>query len=381
MIRPEILSQSWPIKPLGDAVEFLDHLRRPITARDRKAGIYPYYGANGQQDSVADYLFDEPLILLAEDGGYFGDQERTIAYRVEGKCWVNNHAHVLRPKQGVDIGFLCRQLEHYDVTPFINGATREKLTKSSALKIPVTLPPLAEQKRIAAILDKADAIRRKRQQSIKLADDFLRATFLDMFGDPVTNPKGWKVKIIDSLVEDIKTWNPATKPDSQFWYIDISAIDQETKIIKTAKQIYGKDAPSRARQLIKAGDILVSTVRPNLNAVAFVEDIFEGGTASTGFCVLRPRKDSITSQYLFALVRSKTFINSMIQQATGASYPAVNCSIVRSWTAPIPPLELQKQYNTQVERTLSLRKKEDVNLSYVDGLFNSLTQRAFRGEL
>ena len=132
MIRPETLSLSWPKKPLGEVAEFLDHLRRPITARDRKSGPYPYYGANGQQDSVADYIFDEPLILMAEDGGYFGDPERTIAYRVEGKCWVNNHAHVLRPKAGVDIGFLRRQLEKYDVTRFIKGATRQKLNKSNA---------------------------------------------------------------------------------------------------------------------------------------------------------------------------------------------------------------------------------------------------------
>ena len=182
MIRPDQLCSSWTIKPLGDVVEFLDHLRKPITAKDRKAGPYPYYGANGQQDSVAGYIFDEPLILMAEDGGYFDDPSRPIAYRVEGKCWVNNHAHVLRPNPGVDIDFLCRQLEHYDVTQFVNGATRQKLNKSIALEIPITLPSYKEQKRIAVILDKADAIRRKRQQAIKLADDFLRATFLDMFG-------------------------------------------------------------------------------------------------------------------------------------------------------------------------------------------------------
>ena len=183
MIRPENLSVKWPQKPLEDVADFLDHLRRPITARDRKTGPYPYYGANGQQDSVAEYIFDEPLILLAEDGGYFSDPDRTIAYQVEGKCWVNNHAHVLRPKEGVDIRFLCRQLEKYDVTKFINGATRQKLNKRNALKISIALPPLAEQKRIAAILDNADAIRRKRQAAIKLADDFIRALFLDMYAD------------------------------------------------------------------------------------------------------------------------------------------------------------------------------------------------------
>lgn len=252
---------------------------------------------------------------------------------------------------------------------------------SSFKELEIPLPPLTEQKRIAAILGKADAIRRKRQAAIKLTDDFLLATFLDMFGDPLTNPKGWEMKRIDSLVDNITTWNPATKPNSQFWYIDISAIGQETKAINTAKKICGKEAPSRARQLIRAGDILVSTVRPNLNAVALVENVFEGGTASTGFCVLRPKLDAITSQYLFAIVRSKSFVNSMVQQATGASYPAVNNTIVRSWVAPVPPLKLQKQYTDHVEAMLFIRRKEDETLCYAGSFFNSLTLRAFRGEL
>jgi len=99
----------------------------------------------------------------------------------------------LRPKDGVDINYLCRHLENYDVTKFINGTTRQKLTKSSASNILISLPPLPEQKRIAAILDNADGIRKKREEALQLADSFLRATFLEMFGDPVTNPKGWEV--------------------------------------------------------------------------------------------------------------------------------------------------------------------------------------------
>lgn len=79
---------------LGDVCEILDSKRVPITAHERKNGSYPYYGANGIQDYVADYIFDDELVLLAEDGGNFGSKEKPIAYRVSGKCWVNNHAHV-----------------------------------------------------------------------------------------------------------------------------------------------------------------------------------------------------------------------------------------------------------------------------------------------
>lgn len=108
MIARHLLGDAYPIKKLENVVEFLDFKRRAVTESDRKPGPYPYYGANGQQGLINDFLFDEPLILLAEDGGHFDSPDRGVAYRINGKTWVNNHAHVLRPTDEVDIGFLCR---------------------------------------------------------------------------------------------------------------------------------------------------------------------------------------------------------------------------------------------------------------------------------
>jgi type I restriction enzyme S subunit len=125
---------------LGEVVDFLDSQRKPITDKDRVPGPYPYYGANGKQDSVAEFIVDEPLVLLAKDGGHFGNLDRTIAYQVDGKFWVNNHAHVLRPTTRIDIRYLCRHLERYDVMPFVTGTTRGKLTKGAASRIPILLP-------------------------------------------------------------------------------------------------------------------------------------------------------------------------------------------------------------------------------------------------
>ena len=144
MITKEVIGGAFPVKELGEIVEFLDSRRRPITSADRVPGPYPYYGANGQQDSVADYIFDEPLILLAEDGGLFDQPDRGIAYAIEGRTWVNNHAHVLRPRDGVQLRYLLRVLENYDVNPWITGSTRAKLTKSGASKIRVPVPPLTD---------------------------------------------------------------------------------------------------------------------------------------------------------------------------------------------------------------------------------------------
>jgi type I restriction enzyme, S subunit len=192
---------AYPIKRLGEVVEFLDSMRRPVTESERRTGPYPYYGANGQQGTIDDYIFDEPLVLLAEDGGHFETPERGIAYRISGRTWVNNHAHVLRTNGTVDLGFLCRVLENYDVTPFVTGTTRGKLTKAAASEIAIPVPPLAEQRRIAEVLDRAEALRAKRRAAIAQLDTLTQAIFLDLFGDPATNSKGWKIRAFSDVCE------------------------------------------------------------------------------------------------------------------------------------------------------------------------------------
>lgn len=199
MISRNSIGGAYPTKRLGDIVEFLDSMRRPVTESDRRLGPYPYYGANGQQGTIDDFIFDEPLVLLAEDGGHFGAPHRGIAYRISGKAWVNNHAHVLRPKAGMDLAFLCRVLENYDVTPFVTGTTRGKLTQAGASEIVVPVPLLPEQRRIAEVLDRAEALRAKRRSALAQLDTLTQAIFLNLFGDPVVNPRGWPLKKLGAV--------------------------------------------------------------------------------------------------------------------------------------------------------------------------------------
>lgn len=176
---------------LEEVCEILDSKRIPITAKDRKKGPYPYYGANGIQDYVADYIFDDELVLLAEDGGNFGSKERPIAYRVSGKCWVNNHAHVLKAKENVDVDYLCYSIMFYDVSNLVNGATRQKLTQAEMRKMVISLPPLPEQRRIAAVLDKVSELIALRKRQLDLLDEMVKARFVEMFGDLIVNNLNW----------------------------------------------------------------------------------------------------------------------------------------------------------------------------------------------
>ncbi len=133
----------------------LDSQRIPITAKDRVPGPYPYYGANGVQDYVADYIFDDELILLAEDGGHF-DEIGRIAYMISGKCWVNNHAHILKPKSGLNIYYLLHSLNMIDLSMEVNGTTRQKLTQTAMRRIKLPLPPVELQNQFADFVQQVD---------------------------------------------------------------------------------------------------------------------------------------------------------------------------------------------------------------------------------
>lgn len=146
---------SWESKSLGDVCEILDSRRRPVTKKDRRVGEYPYYGATGIVDYVDEFIFDEPLVLVGEDGAKWASGEQT-AFLVSGRCWVNNHAHVLRPiRTRLLDEWLVYYLVHEDLSPFVSGLTVPKLNQGNLRDIPIPLPPLLEQRRIVAILDEA----------------------------------------------------------------------------------------------------------------------------------------------------------------------------------------------------------------------------------
>jgi len=178
---------------------------------------------------------------------------------------------------------------------------------------------------------------------------------------------------IGELVASVETWTPERDaPDEPFTYIDLSAVDQDSKQIVGDRQVLGSDAPSRARQLVAAGDVLVSTVRPNLNGVARVSPEMDEATASTGFCVLRPRPGKLDGAYLFHWVRSPRFVAEMVRRATGASYPAVSDRIVFESRLPLPPLPEQRRIAEVLDRAEALRAKRRAALAQLDTLTQSI---------
>lgn len=154
-------SGKWVEKPLQDITICLDNLRIPLNEEQRvkMKGDYPYCGANGVLDYVNNFVIDDDIILIAEDGGYFDEYEtRPIAYRMAGKCWVNNHAHILKALNGTDQAFVYYSLVHKNILSFLASGTRAKLNKSELYKITINIPHSQdEQSSISAILSDMDA--------------------------------------------------------------------------------------------------------------------------------------------------------------------------------------------------------------------------------
>ncbi|MEJ5359223.1 MAG: restriction endonuclease subunit S [Desulfobacterales bacterium] len=271
--------------------------------------------------------------------------------------------------------FVASLLQH------VRGANYPAVTDRNVLDVRIPWPPLSEQQRIVEILDQADALRKKRAEADAKAARILPALFYKMFGDPATNPKGWPVKPIGEQIEDIERRDPSAQPGELFTYIDIAGVNGQIGVITDAKTLMGAEAPSRARQIVRVNDVIISTVRPYLRATALVPMQYDNQICSTGFCVLRA-KAGIGFGFLYALSRLQWFTDQLNARARGASYPAVTDADVFNLRVPQPnDLDIHKSFDKRVLDVLLQQEKRREVADKIDNLFETLLHRAFTGDL
>jgi len=191
------------------------------------------------------------------------------------------------------------------------------------------------------------------------------------------------VRLGEICQDNLETRDPARESNSPFVYVDISSVDAQSKQIVDSKQLLGKDAPSRARKVIKANDIIVATTRPNLNAVAIVPENFNNQICSTGFCVLRPSVD-LNASYLFFFVQTGEFVESLSNLVKGALYPAVTDNQVKSQLIPLPPLAEQERIsrilNEQMAAAAKARTAAEARLEAARALPEAYLRKFFENE-
>jgi len=211
------LPDGWEWKPIEELCKILDRLRKPISQKNRINGEYPYYGATGIVDYVDDYIFDEKLLLIGEDGAKWGANENT-AFIADGKYWVNNHAHIMRPNREKILDMiLVYYLNTTNLMDYITGATVKKLNQQKLKSINIPLPPLSEQKRIVSKLDKLFEKINKgvalHQKNMDEADLFMGSVLNDVFGEL---EEKYELKILGNLTKTTSGGTPK-RNNKSYW--------------------------------------------------------------------------------------------------------------------------------------------------------------------
>lgn len=327
---------------LEDCCEILDSMRVPITAADRQGGPYPYYGANGIQDHVAEYIFDDELVLLAEDGGNFGSKTRPIAYRVSGKCWVNNHAHVLKPKEGLDVDFLCYSLMFYNTDGLVNGATRQKLTQATMRKMLIPKLEITEQRAIVELINRVVGIKEKREAELAKLDELIKARFIEMFGDVNINDKKWDCEPLGDLCSIVRGSSP--RPIEQFLGGDVpwikigDATDGDNIYLNSTKEHIIQEGVKKSR-LVKSGSLIFANCGVSLG---FARIITFDGCIHDGWLAMEDIDERLDKIFLLQALNQMTEHFRAI--APAGTQPNLNTTIMKAYKQVIPPLELQKEF-------------------------------------
>ncbi|MGR5419942.1 restriction endonuclease subunit S [Vibrio sp. PNB22_4_1] len=261
----------------------------------------------------------------------------------------------------------------------MSGAAGQKRVGTDFLKnLEIPLPPLDEQKRIAAILDKADAIRQKRKQAIALADEFLRSVFLDMFGDPVTNPKRWEVKSFGELGVWASGGTPSRNIAEYFegeidWY---SARELNHRYLNGSVEKITEDAlKNSAAKIFPAGSMLVGMY----DTAALKISILKKDAASNQACANITPNELVNIEWLYSYVEFSK--DTYLRQRRGVRQKNLNLGMIKDFKLPLPPVEEQLKYVTLVKKVIAIKENSSEHLELTVSSFDSLSQKAFSGQL
>ncbi|WP_434139289.1 restriction endonuclease subunit S [Photobacterium leiognathi] len=283
--------------------------------------------------------------------------------------------HYLRSKQFVSW-----------ISDQVAGAKMPRVSMKVFWDHEIPLPPLEEQKRIAAILDKADVIRQKRKQAIELADEFLRSVFLDMFGDPVTNPKGWEVRNLQNLTSKLGSGSTPRGGKEAYLSEGISLIrslnvHDNTFIYKDFAFISNEQAEKLKNVVVQEQDILLNITGASVCRCTIVPNNVLPARVNQHVCIIRVDRALLLPEFAKRLITSTSFKQMLLRIATsgGATREALTKQQVENLSLIVPPMELQKKFCDMVGKVLDVDTRTNKQVAFP--LFDSLSQKAFSGQL
>lgn len=352
------------------------HYGAALKEADRvQSGSHEVFGSSGIVGRHSESLFEYPSIVIGRKGSV-----GSVTHAPNGGWAIDTAFFVERlDPTRCDLRYLFyalsnARLAQHTITTSIPGLSRDDIYRTRIL-----LPVIAAQRRIADILDKADAIRRKRQEAIALTEDLLRSAFLEMFGDPVTNPKGWPIQELNEFVSDDR---PITygilKPGPEIRdgvpYVRVVDIKNgrvnSDGVRHTTREIDYEYRRSRLR----AGDLLMS-IRGHVGRLAAVPPELDGANITQDTARIAPI--GLDSHYLMNLIETEAIQFWMFKHVRGVAVRGINIGDLRRLPVPVPPAQLQTQFRKLAETTLRGRDTARRALAATQDLFSSLVGRAF----
>jgi len=391
---------SWPLVKLAEVAQV--NPRLPKDVDETQQVIFLPMAAISEQGQI---LEQEKRILSETRKGFTYFEKNDVVVAKITPCFENGKAaflddletqigfgttefHVIRPDieklDGKYLFYLVwnKWFRHLGERNMSGSAGQKRVPTDFLKGLEIPLPPLDEQKRIAAILDKADVIRRKRQQAINLAEDFLRSVFLDMFGDPKVNPKSWvRCKLSDLI--NLITYGLTVRPE----YI------QEGLSLISAREIRTGDVLLDSAPKISQEDFdkLSDKAKPKINDILFSK------TGSIGHCAIVssdekfavtqnaarivPNTDKVNPIFLLSLLRTKYFYDLSNREAKGNAVKDLQLGVMKEFEVYCPPLDKQEEYVQLRTAIIELTLKQQSSIDGSVNTFNSLSQKAFAGEL
>lgn len=402
--QPYKVPANWCWTYLKNVSDCLDNFRKPINANERNArlGDVPYYGATGQVGWIDDYLTNEELVLLGEDGAPFLDLLKNKAYLINGKAWVNNHAHILRSKFGT-IGnrLLIEYLNSFDFTGFVTGTTRLKLTQANMNKIIIPLVPLAEQQRIVerieSLFAKLDEAKENMQNVLEGFETRKAAILHKAFTGELTakwrkqhgvSMDTWEEKKLGDVTDILSSKriykNEYVNEGIPFFrsseIVDLYEYGYTEPKFFISKDRY--DEINKKYGVPEVGDLLVTSVG-TIGKTWIVDErkfYYKDGNITQV-----KKNSSINMKYLNYFICSENFKKQVSDTVAGTAYNALTIIKFKNILISIPTLPEQ----TEIVRIIDglLAKEQQANelsenaLAKIDLIKKAILARAFRGEL
>lgn len=397
---PHKLPENWCWTYLTKAAECLDNFRKPINATERagRNGNVPYYGATGQVGWIDDFLTDEDLVLLGEDGAPFLDLIKDKAYLITGKAWVNNHAHILRSLFG-DTGnrYLLHYLNSFNYAGYVNGTTRLKLTRASMDTIPIPLPPLAEQQRIVdrieSLFAKLDEAKEKAQAVVDSFETRKAAILHKAFTGELTakwreehgvRMESWEHHQFSDLCAIVRGGSPRPAGDPRYYdgnipFMKVADITRNDSPYVSKVEYSIKEEGLKKTRMVEANTLLLTNSGATLGvpAITTIRTTFNDGIAAfIGLDI-----DSLLFYYYFWT--SKTAFLRSINM--GAAQPNLNTKLIGKVEIDVPQtaerVEIARVLNALLSKEQQAKEAAEAVLDQIDLMKKSILARAFRGEL